>query len=368
MAMLSRHFRPLLTSGACYIARSEALLEIMSRHTFWWPGEDVETGRIAFARKMRIRHLDMTVYTEAPPTWRALFRQRRIWWAGNFRHSIVNLDNNALHMPLWSFYYLILVWSGTYLKWHTLFVFPNWRVGLLAMGFVWGFYVILTVVANLQVRSMWMLIFPPYALFQALMMPIVGSIYYLMLAGRIGNAGRYRFGYRRQAAYPERAQGHRDELKAMLSSLHRKPQLVPATAKPRRAYTITVPLEDWLSNAQRQALEEHKRHLLFLADSDSARSLTAALQLARKGFKVYRASGSPAARLRAALASGMIRSEIVLPLAASELPSALVGQAVTTAFADGGDLYRLRRRALSPRGLAGRLCAQELRMQSLSPR
>jgi len=43
---------------------------------------------------MRIRHLDMLVHTEAPDTWAALVRQRRLWWAGTFRHWWINLDRN----------------------------------------------------------------------------------------------------------------------------------------------------------------------------------------------------------------------------------------------------------------------------------
>ena len=42
-----------------------------------------------------------------------------------------------------------------------------------------------------------MLIFPLYALGQALLMPLVGSVYYWVLAYRQGFLGRYRFGYRR---------------------------------------------------------------------------------------------------------------------------------------------------------------------------
>src|SRR5256714_12214731 len=49
MAMLCRHFRPWLTSGACFLARTDALREIMARHSTWTPGEDIETGRTALA-------------------------------------------------------------------------------------------------------------------------------------------------------------------------------------------------------------------------------------------------------------------------------------------------------------------------------
>lgn len=100
MAMLSRHFRPWLTSGACFIGRRESLRQVMRRHSRWFPGEDLETGRIALALGMRVRHVDIAVQTRAPNTWRRLLRQRRTWWAGSVRHVVVNCDFNALHTPV----------------------------------------------------------------------------------------------------------------------------------------------------------------------------------------------------------------------------------------------------------------------------
>ena len=74
MAMLARHFRPWLTSGACFLARTDSLRLIMDRHSLWTPGEDIETGRTALALRMRIHHLDITVETDAPDTWQALVK------------------------------------------------------------------------------------------------------------------------------------------------------------------------------------------------------------------------------------------------------------------------------------------------------
>ena len=74
MAMLGRHFRPWLTSGACFLARTDAMRTIMAHHSLWTPGEDIETGRTALALRMRIHHLDIVVETDAPDTWRALIK------------------------------------------------------------------------------------------------------------------------------------------------------------------------------------------------------------------------------------------------------------------------------------------------------
>jgi cellulose synthase/poly-beta-1,6-N-acetylglucosamine synthase-like glycosyltransferase len=197
MAMLSRHFRPWLTSGACFVATTDAMTRILDSHSMWFTGEDIETGRIGFAFRMRLRHLDLRVATEAPGGWAALYRQRRMWWAGSFRHTIVNLDRNALQLPAWSFYYVALVWTGVYFKWASLVSYLHPFVLVQTMLALFAVYAAVTLVANWQVRSWRMLVFPPYALLQSILMPFVGSIHYVVLARRYGRLGRYEFGHRR---------------------------------------------------------------------------------------------------------------------------------------------------------------------------
>lgn len=55
MSMMSRHFRPWTTSGACIIAKRDAMQHVLERHSHWFPGEDMETGRIAAHCRMRVR-------------------------------------------------------------------------------------------------------------------------------------------------------------------------------------------------------------------------------------------------------------------------------------------------------------------------
>jgi cellulose synthase/poly-beta-1,6-N-acetylglucosamine synthase-like glycosyltransferase len=195
MAMLARHFRPWLTSGACFLARTDSLRLIMDRHSLWTPGEDIETGRTALALRMRIHHLDITVETDAPNTWQALVRQRRLWWAGTFRHWWINLDRNLLHLPVMTSYYLVAIWLSLYSKWWTMI-----DLGEVAatMPVVIGVYVLVTAISNLQVISPWMLVFPIYAFLQVLLMPPIGALYYVALACRRRKLGRYGFGYRRR--------------------------------------------------------------------------------------------------------------------------------------------------------------------------
>jgi hypothetical protein len=197
MSMLSRHYRPWLTSGAGFVGKTRSLLRMLDLHTMSGLGEDVETGRIAHALRMRIRHLDIVVETDAPASWPALFRQRRIWWAGSFRHTVLNFDRNILHTPWWAFYYACLVWVAVYFKiWAALHpnTFAYQAPGLLLV------YVLVTVISNTQVRSPLMLVYPIYAFAQSILMPGIGAIWYFWLLRQTRNVGRYRFGYRRTAA------------------------------------------------------------------------------------------------------------------------------------------------------------------------
>jgi len=215
IAMLSRHYRPWLTSGACFIGKTESLRLIFERHTLWTPGEDIETGRIAHALKLKIRHADFVVTTEVPETWPALFHQRRLWWAGTFRHSFVNADRNLVQLPVWTGYMLLAVFASTYFKWWAMI---DWRALPFELPLVFATYAFVTFVSNLQVRSRWMVVFPVYALAQSLVMPVLGAVTYALLLQHRRRAGRFRFRYRRglPAAALERARRERIDRYALL--------------------------------------------------------------------------------------------------------------------------------------------------------
>jgi len=199
MSMLSRHYRPWQTSGACHVARTTAMRRIFERHSLWMPGEDLEVGRVANALGMRVRHVDYAVYTEAPAGWRALYRQRTLWWAGNFRHVWINFDRNMLQMPAYTFYYVALVWCGVYFKWYEAWTSAAHAVQAVTLAIaVFLVYVCVTVLGNWQVKQPLMLAYPLYSLAQSLLMPFVGGTTYFRLAHRKGRLGRYRFTIRRE--------------------------------------------------------------------------------------------------------------------------------------------------------------------------
>jgi hypothetical protein len=197
MAMLSRRYRPWLTSGACFAGTTEAVGKVLSSHSLWFPGEDLETGRIALAMKLKVRHLDLRVETEAPDSWTGLLQQRRSWWAGSFRHSVINADKNMRHTPVWTIYYLGLVMFGLFMKTNHM-IHPTSGYSLVrSMLLLFLFYALITTIANWQARTPLMLCYPPYALLQVMAMASLGGFWWAKKALQQNHLGRYRFGYRR---------------------------------------------------------------------------------------------------------------------------------------------------------------------------
>ena len=195
MAMRTRHFRPWMTSGACIVARTHAYRAVLARHSlnFATCGGDIETGQIARNLRMRIRHVDFTVFTEVPGTWRTLFRQRLLWWGSSFRTVVVNADS-ALRMPGYLFYYVFLVWIGVWWK-----VQADLRVDQLVLYLptLMIAYTVACVVTNWPVRSRWMILFPYYSLLQVMVMPLAGSAWFVQYAIRHRKNPRFRFGFAR---------------------------------------------------------------------------------------------------------------------------------------------------------------------------
>lgn len=149
MAMLARHYRPWMTSGACLIGKTEALRLIYAHHSLWTPGEDIETGRTAHALRMRIRHVDIVVETEAPRSFYALFKQRKLWWAGTFRHQVINVDRNLLHLPVMTSYSLLVVWLSIWTRWWSTL---DWREAIVVFPLMLLGYAAVSAVSHLQVR------------------------------------------------------------------------------------------------------------------------------------------------------------------------------------------------------------------------
>lgn len=199
MAMLTRHFRPWMTSGACIIATTHAYLTTLKLHAlnFGTCGGDIETGRIANHLRMRVRHVDFPVYTKVPGGWHSLFRQRQIWWAAGFRSSVVNIDT-ALRMPLFALYFTGVVWLVLYWRVSDIARLETVRyVPLLIVA-----YTAICFLSNWQVRSPWMILFPYYSLLQVVLMPLTGAFWCLRYMVVNRTLGRFKFGFRKGGYSP----------------------------------------------------------------------------------------------------------------------------------------------------------------------
>ncbi len=205
MSMLARHYRPWMTSGACIMATTRALTEIYAAHTFWPIGEDVETGIIAQRQKKRVRHLEFEVKTAAPNTWRGLVKQRRLWWAGSFRHSVMNIDTAILRRPPGR-----STTRGSSGAASTSGGAACSRRSRTAsdrnVSVMYVIYTGVTYVSSWQVRSRWFLVFPFYSFAQTLVFPLLGFLRYLRLSTCVfKGTGRYHF-----SAVPDWFQARRD--------------------------------------------------------------------------------------------------------------------------------------------------------------
>ena len=188
MSMLGRHNRAWMTSGACMIARTSALRGILASHSFWFPGEDLETGVIAKHFRLSVRHLDMRFYTDAPPTFRTWFRQRRMWWAGSFRMAFVNADQ-TIRFPLTFVYTVCVVWLLWVAKWNEL---GDPRHLAAILPFILVVYTGVCFLSNWPVQAAGF-----YALFQVLVLPPLGALFYAKNR-TLRPPGRYRIGFRRE--------------------------------------------------------------------------------------------------------------------------------------------------------------------------
>lgn len=186
ISMLTRHYQPWLTSGACSVGRTEVMREVMEHHSNHWFAEDIERGAIASNMKKKVAHFDFKVYTKVPSTFFGWFKQRVNWAAGGFRLAIVNADKHVRRHPWYLLYTLVFVYGLCVLKWYFLFMTPWLILPLLLI------YIPVTLLPNWQVRRRDMVIFPLYATFQTLAMPILGTIKYLYLSLRYRTMGRIR--------------------------------------------------------------------------------------------------------------------------------------------------------------------------------
>lgn len=183
IAMTARQYRPWLTSGACCISKTSALREIMHNHSLYFAAGDIEVGVLARLMKFRVAHANFNVDTVVPSSFKAWFRQRRMWCCGGFRTSVINFDKH-LSSPLYLFYTAVLVYGWLAKRWLTLVHVP-WVLPVMIL-----FYIPVTFLGNWRNRDWYMFIFPLYAVIQVFILMLLGIARYIYLLIRYRVTGR----------------------------------------------------------------------------------------------------------------------------------------------------------------------------------
>jgi cellulose synthase/poly-beta-1,6-N-acetylglucosamine synthase-like glycosyltransferase len=181
-AMQFRFVAAWLLSGACHVAKTEVLRDIMDRHSLFFQGNDVEAGLIARARGYRIGHIPFEVLTTVPSSFRPWFRQRLAWAGGEFRLFIMNFWFAFRHPFLW-FYGGIVTICAFPLRWAALATLSYPLITALVM------YLVLTLCVHRRAKSGWLLLMPLNALFSSLVMTPLGVLWYFYMAVKDGNFG-----------------------------------------------------------------------------------------------------------------------------------------------------------------------------------
>jgi hypothetical protein len=182
LSMAMRRIAPWMISGACHAARTEALRDVMGRHSLFFQGNDVETGLIAEKLGFRVGHVPFAVPTAVPATLRSWFRQRLAWSGGEFRLFIINAKIIRAHPVLWTYGALVVI-IGVPLRWESL-LWTAWVI-----PFVLAAYVAVMTYLNWQHRNGWLLALPIYAAVTGLILTPLGLYSYVRMAAQSRNLG-----------------------------------------------------------------------------------------------------------------------------------------------------------------------------------
>lgn len=157
LAMRLRFLFPWLVSGACHAGRSDVMRQIMSRHSLFFQGNDVETGLLGEQLSFKVVHIPFDVATAVPATFRGWWRQRLAWSGGEFRLFIINIRYVTKHPFFWLYGGLITI-VFVIGRWYTA-VHPTWAL-LIALA------VYCTMIYGLhwRTRNRWLILMPLYTL------------------------------------------------------------------------------------------------------------------------------------------------------------------------------------------------------------
>lgn len=183
LAMDARRLYPWLTSGACMIAKTRVIQQIMTNHSLFFSGGDIEIGKLASMLRYKVGHIPFVLYTDVPSSFKGWFRQRMAWCGGGFRHTIVNCNKYIWRHPFYFFYFTIVVYGATPLRWYELVHYP------LILPFVLCLYWILILLVFWKSFRWYHFLFPIYALLQVMIIVPLGVYTYSKMAHTSKNLG-----------------------------------------------------------------------------------------------------------------------------------------------------------------------------------
>lgn len=182
LAMQLRFLAPWLVSGACHAGRTEAMRDVMNRHSLFFQGNDIELGVIAKTIGYRVGHVPFEVLTSAPNTLQSWWRQRLAWTGGEFRLFVTNVRFVIWHPFFW-FYGTVVAIGAFPWRWAAVM-----HPGLPLAGAA-AIYYALVVWLHWRSRDRWMLLMPFYTLFSSLVLTPIGGWSYLRMVIKHHNAG-----------------------------------------------------------------------------------------------------------------------------------------------------------------------------------
>lgn len=177
MAMDARRMDAWLTSGACNMAYAGVYKELFRQHSSFFAGGDVEIGKIAAVSGYRVGHIDFTFFTDVPATFKEWYNQRVIWFAGGFRHHVINVGSFGWFHFFMLFYNSVLIYLLLPLRWVEMLNYP--ATILLMLGISWFYIFIL--VAGKSWRKEYLLL-PFYSSLQTMIIVPHAIVRYIKLA------------------------------------------------------------------------------------------------------------------------------------------------------------------------------------------
>lgn len=189
-AMLLRRVMPWLVSGACHAARSSVHAHVMSRHSLFFQGNDVEVGLLADLLGYRVGHIPFDVPTTVPDAFTPWLRQRLAWAGGEVRLFFANPQIAVRHPFFWTYGALISI-AGFPFRWLSI-ASLQWQIALVPALY-------LAALAHLHRGrwDRWLLLMPLYAAASSLLIAPMGLIYYVLMARKDHNYGLIRVKNRR---------------------------------------------------------------------------------------------------------------------------------------------------------------------------